>query len=365
MKLRKFLIGICAAAATFVIGLSVSLPASAFTTSISMVIGHSQVLTDNQYSEGHKTWSTSDSSIVSLGSVVTNVSQSVEARAIGSAVVTCVTKYTAVESQYDPTFNRYMPTLVNKSVTSYFRITVTDVPVQEEVKWKYTHSNNGIRISTGSRYPLYTDTDNEVLNWSSSDVSVAAVDECGNVIAKKTGTTTITASHDTLGSISIAFEIFDPEEEGYIPIRNVEELKAINGSEDNYYLANDIDLSDEASWELLNFKGTLDGQNHVISGLNGARCFIGIDPVLISVPYLTTDGDTVTFVEEKRITISNLIFSDCNFNGDGGYSSAPILTDTDTSVINCHNLGGTVKNAQYCGGICAVKSDEYADIYLL
>ena len=320
MKLRKFLIGICAAAATFVIGLSVSLPASAFTTSISMVIGHSQVLTDNQYSEGHKTWSTSDSSIVSLGSVVTNVSQSVEARAIGSAVVTCVTKYTAVESQYDPTFNRYMPTLVNKSVTSYFRITVTDVPVQEEVKWKYTHSNNGIRISTGSRYPLYTDTDNEVLNWSSSDVSVAAVDECGNVIAKKTGTTTITASHDTLGSISIAFEIFDPEEEGYIPIRNVEELKAINGSEDNYYLANDIDLSDEASWELLNFKGTLDGQNHVISGLNGARCFIGIDPVLISVPYLTTDGDTVTFVEEKRITISNLIFSDCNFNGDGGYS---------------------------------------------
>ncbi|MDR2729217.1 MAG: hypothetical protein LBB56_08785, partial [Chitinispirillales bacterium] len=55
---------------------------------------------------------------------------------------------------------------------------------------------------------------------------------------------------------------------GYIKISNPEDLKLMDGSRSNFYLTNDIDLSDWGVWQPISwFGGTLDGNGYAIKNI--------------------------------------------------------------------------------------------------
>ena len=133
---------------------------------------------------------------------------------------------------------------------------------------------------------LFTDHDDTTIEgFTSSNTSVATVDQNGKVTFVSKGKTTITYSVVTGGERLVAeCKVAVIEKEGYTVIRTPEQLQAIGNTSGNYMLGNDIDLREACSKggslyyaglgftplfnkKALAFSGTFDGMGYSIKNL--------------------------------------------------------------------------------------------------
>ena len=130
-------------------------------------------------------------------------------------------------------------------------------------------------------------------------------------------------------------------------ISNIEDLKKIYTSEEylklNYKLINDLDFSNINDWNagtISNyqaFSGTLDGDNHIISGLSASS----------NIPTL--------FYSLNKAYIKNMIFSDIkiNFSEESGWGNLISIMSYDSTLENII-ITRTVTvtgNVSYAGGL--------------
>ncbi|MDR1559754.1 MAG: hypothetical protein LBS84_08685 [Clostridiales bacterium] len=139
----------------------------------------------------------------------------------------------------------------------------------------------------------------------------------------------------------------ETDTDGYIMVRTVDELKAIDKNlTAKYKLYADIDLS-AASWSPLGygkfFKGTFDGNGHIISGLwseKNGRGYKGLFSVL--------EGATV-----KNLTI---VLDDRGITGIYECGGLTGVTQKGTVIDNVSVIGGkiTVTGGGYAGGLIGI-----------
>ncbi|MCD8391484.1 MAG: fibronectin type III domain-containing protein [Firmicutes bacterium] len=223
-----------------------------------------------------------------------------------------------------------------------------------------------------------TYTDGADIAWTSSDTSIAEVDEDGVVTAKSEGTATITASS---GYVSDECEVvvygigdwYDSDETSY-EIDSAEELLDVaelvsSGVDDFTYktvtLTEDINL-DGIDWLPIGydiylyddytpyFDGTFDGGNHTVSNLTNSRVF-----------------DFAAFFARigSEGTVKNVRLEDMAVTSE--YCAAGICGYNAGSIINCYadgDISAGKYDCLYAGGICAyndgdiINCSSYADI---
>uniref|UniRef100_UPI0037DDD459 GLUG motif-containing protein n=1 Tax=Methanomethylophilus alvi TaxID=1291540 RepID=UPI0037DDD459 len=110
-----------------------------------------------------------------------------------------------------------------------------------------------------------------------------------------------------------------------IAISNATELREIDGKSGNYYLSCDIDLSNEPWTPLKEIRGTLDGNNHMIKGLDNPLC------------------------EKCEGKVRNLVLESVNIQGNS--VGAVTISNGDSGKINDVTVTGTIIGTNYVGGI--------------
>lgn len=144
------------------------------------------------------------------------------------------------------------------------------------------------------------------------------------------------------------------------------QLQAINGSSDSFLLTDDIDLASFA-WDIVNFSGHLNGQNHVISNLtaNSQGLFsqnsgiienIGIDNFNI-----TADSYAAILVSDNELSgeISHVAITHSQLNSlgwAGGISSNNYGWIHDV-VVDVILTGGLENNNTTCVGAITAMND--------
>ena len=171
----------------------------------------------------------------------------------------------------------------NKSVT--IAITV----VARENSLKFIHDDITALVNEDPltlETDLFTDySDVEVVGFTSSDSSVASVDNTGKVTFNAVGKAVISYSIKINGESLIAeCKVAVIEKEGYTVIRTPEQLQAIGNISGNYMLGNDIDLAEACAKggslyyaglgfsplfnkKALAFSGTFDGMGYSIKNI--------------------------------------------------------------------------------------------------
>lgn len=235
--------------------------------------------------------------------------------------------------------------------TASCTVTVTDSVVIAESVSLNKHSLN---LEKGETEQLQATikpdnvTDNFVV-WSSADVSVATVDQNGNVEVVNDGTVAITVSTANGKKATCSVTVYTS-----VQIRTVAELKAMEDDLDgNYKLAANIDLG-TSEWTPIGkdkntpFTGRLYGNGYQITGLS-----ITDNSQVYSGLFGCCKG-TVT-----NLTVSGTILTDGS-NGDsyryaGGISgfaeNATIEKCTNLVEINVSNENETIGTYTYVGGI--------------
>lgn len=214
------------------------------------------------------------------------------------------------------------------------------------------------------------DANEKTVTWSSSDESIATVDD-GVVTANCEGTAAITATTTDGGfTATCAVTVTDTEkpdkdDDGYYIIDSADDLvwfaKHVNSvagtSTDNAKMTCDIDLSTEVGSGIGNwvpigdadvnasYGGTFDGGKFTISGMyykGGTDKYAGL------------------FGHTKGATVKNLTIANATFERSKSYAGAFIGYAEDTTVENCHNslyLKGTGSGNNYYAGIIGYAVD--------
>lgn len=194
---------------------------------------------------------------------------------------------------------------------------------------------NGVRINPQMIEELeFTDTNVELWTWYNYQVS--AVYEVDGELVESTRSGVLRAMIDDFAGGTGTAD--DP----YL-IENRPQLEGMRFTLNAHYrLEADIDLS-EAAWSPIGnsstdrFVGTLNGNGHVISGLNinTGSSYQGL------FGYTGSTGTT---------TLNNVILEDVNIQG-GSYIGALVgRADGTTNITNCHS-SGTIRGASYVGGL--------------
>ncbi|MDD6071177.1 MAG: leucine-rich repeat protein [Clostridiales bacterium] len=315
-----------------------SLVAQAASQSITLTVGSMRGIYDNTYSEGSKTWTVSDSSVITLENTGANTSRIVHANKVGSATITIRTVYTAWEPTYNAATDMWLSTPVSK--ISYFTYYVTVVEEGEATPPTINTIADNSDLFLSSKTCVVTGTVRDTLAFESSDPSVISVDGHGVLFAKSSGSATITITDPYGATKTVTVNVVTQEEEGYTPISSIEELKAIpSESSYNYYLTEDLDFSGYSdSFSITSFGGTFDGAGHTIKGYKNS---------------------TALFSKAQNATIRNLAMQDAVIDGNGNDMAAIVCTGNGCTISNCHTLGGTVKNTTNAGGVFTSLIDDY------
>ncbi|MCI8951407.1 MAG: hypothetical protein HFG49_15475 [Lachnospiraceae bacterium] len=202
-------------------------------------------------------------------------------------------------------------------------------------------------------------TDNFVV-WSSADMSVATVDQNGTVKGVNDGKVTITVSAANGKKTTCSVTVYTS-----VPIRTVEELKAIeNDLDGNYKLAANIDLG-KSEWTPIGkdkntpFTGKLKGNGYQITGLS-----ITDNSQVYSGLFGYCKGTVA------NLTVSGTVSTDGS-NGDsyryaGGIAGfaekATIEKCTNLVEINVSNKNETIGTYTYAGGIVGA-ADSSTNIF--
>ncbi|MFC7196259.1 CARDB domain-containing protein [Halosimplex aquaticum] len=165
-------------------------------------------------------------------------------------------------------------------------------------------------------------------------------------------------------------------------ITNATELQAMNEDREAHYaLANDIDASETSDWnrgdgfdpigsyeEGDGFRGTLDGQNHTITGLKIDRqstAAVGLFAVLNggTVEHLTLKDVSITGEQvvggsvgsaRNSATIDDVSVSG-TINAESGYAGGVVGTVSESTVVGAHS-SADVSAKQHAGGLAGVVS---------
>ena len=246
--------------------------------------------------------------------------------------------------------------------TASCTVTVTDSVVIAESVSLNKHSLN---LEKGETEQLQATikpdnvTDNFVV-WSSADVSVATVDQNGNVEAVNDGTVAITVSTANGKKATCSVTVYTS-----VQIRTVAELKAMEDDLDgNYKLAANIDLG-TSEWTPIGkdknmpFTGRLYGNGYQITGLS-----ITDNSQVYSGLFGCCKGTVA------NLTVSGTISTDGS-NGDsyryaGGIAgfaeNATIEKCTNLVEINVSNENETIGTYTYAGGIVGA-ADSSTNIF--
>lgn len=198
-----------------------------------------------------------------------------------------------------------------------------------------------------------------------------------NLLIKREGTGSITVSYSEDGitkSIEVpvtgvapvanlgflANPTADPLPEDAIPIYTAQELAAIGGAESagkTYYLADDIRLTGE--WEpIYNFRGTLDGRGHKVSGL-----YISSSSEKQLAGLFASAYDAV--IKNLAVEVASQGISTSYSGGfDGTYAGALVADSNNTTFSNCYTTGGPVTArgiAPIAGGLVGYLDNSAAE----
>lgn len=167
-------------------------------------------------------------------------------------------------------------------------------------------------------------------------------------------------------------------------VTNADELFEVRNDLSAYYKQmNDIDLTEwieeespQQGWKpISSFLGIFDGGNHVISGLtinrpneSGIGLFGSVEGgeiknCIIKSPVLVGNTNVGSIAGYSKIPITNCTIIHPNLHGIScvGGVAGRILTNLDTSFINCSVFGGNISSESYAGGI--IGRTEYSDIF--
>lgn len=176
--------------------------------------------------------------------------------------------------------------------------------------------------------------------WSSSDTSVATIDENGEVTFLKSGKTEITYSIELeSGSYKKTIELVS-----YEKINSTSDF--INNVYSNekraFKLMNDLDFTgiNLNNYDLVTFNGIFDGDNHTISGVNKTG---------------TTSKPVGLFNNVSEATITNFKFINSEINGIRGAKAGAIVgnASSNTLISNIYS-SATVNSQNYAGGIVGI-----------
>lgn len=112
------------------------------------------------------------------------------------------------------------------------------------------------------------------VKWASDNPAVAAISKKGVVIVKQEGSTTITAKAQNVSEASCIVTVVRNSPD-VIQIYNAQQLSDIQKDlSGEYILMEDINI-EGISWQPIGdrmnpFKGSLDGNNHTVSGYNSS-----------------------------------------------------------------------------------------------
>lgn len=306
-----------------------TLVVQAASQSITMTVGGMRSIYENSYSEGTKTWTVGDSSVISL-EYASNTSRILYANKVGSTTITIKTVYTAWEPTYNAATGMWLSTPVSK--TSYFTYYVTVVEEGEATPVTINTIDDNYDLSLSSKTCVVLGTVRDTLEFESSDSSVISVDGHGVLLAKKKGSVTITITDPYGLTKEVPVNAVTQEEMGYNPISSIEELNAIpSEASGNYYLTEDLDFTGySGSFSIESFAGTFDGAGHTIKGYKNS---------------------TALFSKALNATIRNLTMEDAVIDGNGNDMAAIVCTGNGCTISNCHTVNGTVENTTNAGGV--------------
>lgn len=129
-------------------------------------------------------------------------------------------------------------------------------------------------------------------------------------------------------------------------ISTVEELQGISGSDKEFYLKNDIDLSGISNWvPLEGFTGILEGNNFKVIGLT-----------------ISDNNDNVGLFGTLEGTVKNLVFEQVSVEFNGVAEGIGTLTGRNKGIIQNVTVDGVVNapTSNFVGGIVGI---NYGDLF--
>lgn len=274
--------------------------------------------------------------------------------------------------------------------TDNYKKEANRIPMLKSTPFEYIQSLSNISLSineTKSIYTAFNPESNEVSNsltFNIVDNSVIEIDNSGNVIPKKAGSTTVNyqSTYDgSQGSINIVvIDKVNGTKNNPWTISNVEELKRLNEYPNDYFVINeDIDLQNE-EWEPIdNFSGHLNGNNHIIKNLNIQNPTIGgsgffkqlsngaeVKNIIfenINIKTMSWGGTLTAALSGDNLIVSNITV--LNGNLDKENDSTPTIggivgkyTPGNNNVIENLYNGANIANANIGAGIIAYIYDS-------
>lgn len=207
----------------------------------------------------------------------------------------------------------------------------TQIYVDESVRLNASSTNIANFDSTEVKY--------EVLDGKATLVD-------GVLVAEDAGDIRIQASYVYLGvEVKSNVLVITASYDGNT-IAGAWQLKYLNDSDGAFYITRDIDLSDYENWEpIQNFRGTLNGNGHTISGLNITASNLESEKGLFA-----TLGGTV-----ENLKIDGTITA----NGEVQYVG--LLCGKNTGTIKNVTVSGTImaQYSTYVGGIAGWSDNSY------
>lgn len=208
---------------------------------------------------------------------------------------------------------------------------------------------------------------NTEVTWTSSNTSIATVDETGLITPVAVGTCTITctAADESGKTATCSVEVSNA-----IGLSTVDDVRNIKTT-GNYILLNDIDF-EGVDWtpllHLVNFNGTLDGKGYSIKHLN-APLFeniaeatiknIKFEDINITKSYTTWQPvGAIAVNSNEKSTIEKIgVTGNINYSDGGGAGLIGSAQNKTDSISNCYvRVNRNSSNGYDLGGIAGCRS---------
>ena len=234
-------------------------------------------------------------------------------------------------------------TAKDKLESGWYRL----VSSYKDIKYEYSFGVGAPKVSLKLKDvgKIFTDDNNYQLDytlstpiriinktWSTSDESIATIDNDGLLNIKSNGKVKVKLTLETIqGEVSDEIEVVI-----YKKINTVDEFISIYGTDKAYYLNSDLDFKDNDLNKISDrsFKGILDGNCHILKNIN------------------ISGEDGGIFSDLYNSDISNLKIIDSSFNGT--ISSGSLAGYAENSLIVGIYNSSRVVGTDVAGGIIGI-----------